>query len=148
MTVNTRLWKAENLHLHYCHKRGIHVMFIHGHIISLSMNLLYVEVYLLLQFGRSNMAKISENWGRLEGVLFQHFVIMYFRVCWQSFGISGLSPHAAMPTAAWTGENEEYAASPVTISQITIPKLYTLLIHVSVTFSGSPAIICSQPNKR
>jgi len=47
-----------------------------------------------------------------------------------------------MPTAAWTGENEEYAASPVTISQTTMPKLYTLLIQVSVTVSGSPAMIC------
>lgn len=84
---------------------------------------IYLKVYLLMLFGRSNNAKISENWGRFEGVLFQHFVMSDFRVCGQSLGISGLRPQAAMPTAAWTGENAEYAASPVTISQITIPKL-------------------------
>lgn len=65
-----------------------------------------IEVYLLL-FGRSNNAKISENWGRFEGVLFQHFVIRDFRVCGQSLGISGLRPQAAMPTAACTGEYAE-----------------------------------------
>lgn len=69
------------------------------------------------------MAKISEKLGRFEGVLFQHLVMRDFKVWGQSLGISGLRPQAAMPTAAWTGENAEYAASPVTISQITMPKL-------------------------
>ncbi|MFS7945819.1 hypothetical protein Hanom_Chr06g00528611 [Helianthus anomalus] len=58
--------------------------------------------------------------------------------------MSGLSPHAAIPTVACTGDSAAYAASPVIISHTTIPKLNTLLIHVSVTVSGSPAMICAQ----
>lgn len=95
----------------------------------------------------SSTDKISENCGRFDGQLFQHLIIKDFRVDGQSFGISGLRPQAAIPTAACTGEYASYAASPVTISHITIPKLYTLLIHVSLTLSGSPAIICAKPDR-
>lgn len=82
---------------------------------------------------------------RVEGQVFQHLVIRYLRTWGHSFGISGLSPHAAIPTAACTGEQDPYASSPVTISQSTIPKLYALLIQLSLVFSGSPAIIWFQP---
>lgn len=79
------------------------------------------KTYLLVCFCR--MVMISENWGRFDGQLFQHFIISDLSTCGQSLGISGLNPQAAMPTAAWTGEYEEYAASPVTISQTSMPKL-------------------------
>lgn len=104
--------------------------------------------YLLLLFlNLDKIDRISENIGRFDGLLFQHLVIREFKIFGQSLGISGLRPHAAIPTAACTGEYAAQAASPVTISQIIIPKLYTLLIHVSVTFSGSPEMICSQPEQ-
>ena len=72
----------------------------------------YFEVYLtykclLLLLGRSNSDKISENCGRFDGQLFQHLVIRDLRICGQSLGISGLSPQAAIPTAACTGEHAE-----------------------------------------
>lgn len=95
----------------------------------------------LLQLFCINIDRISENGGRLEGQLFQHLIIRFLRSWGQSLGISGLSPQAAIPTAAWTGEKALYAISPVTISHNIIPKLYTLLIHVSVMLSGSPAMI-------
>lgn len=46
------------------------------------------------------MERISENEGRLEGQLVQHFVINDLNTCGQSLGMSGLNPQAAIPTAA------------------------------------------------
>lgn len=59
---------------------------------------------LLLLLKRERVEIISENCGRFEGQLFQHFIISDRRICGQESGISGLSPQAAIPTAACTGE--------------------------------------------
>ena len=47
---------------------------------------------------------ISANRGRFAGLLFQHLCISDLRTWGQSSGITGLNPHVAIPTAAWTGE--------------------------------------------
>lgn len=53
---------------------------------------------------RDSVDMMSENCGRFEGELFQHLIISDRRSWGQESGMSGLSPHAAIPTAACTGE--------------------------------------------
>ena len=66
----------------------------------------YLDVFalLLLLLKRDRVDMMSENCGRFEGQLFQHLSISDRRSCGQESGMSGLSPHAAIPTAACTGE--------------------------------------------
>lgn len=59
---------------------------------------------MLMVLERDSVDMMSENCGRFEGQLFQHLFISDRRSWGQESGMSGLSPHAAIPTAACTGE--------------------------------------------